>query len=221
MSLTRTAQSVVAAGVVVIALAVAAARFWAPAPDSTSSSTASAVPSHANPAGTTPSSTSPPTEPSAAELELTDGGDPDRPHSVEPTNNPTDHGSDTHHDELPAGENDRLVRRAAQFWAAFSLRSPRDRKAAVAEVTVPYLAEQMAVDRTDRIPVLQVRRTAVLSSSFTSALTVSQMTSGGWWYVVFVYDPDHETWMAQEYEQAPPGMVSDAKAVLHRGTGRR
>ena len=223
MALTRTSQSILAAGLVVIALTVAAAHLSVPASDTTTSSNSpvSAAPSPVGPTGITPPPAAPPTEAPDAGLNLTDGGDPDRPRNAEPTNTPTGRGSDIHHDQLPAGENARLIEQAAKFWTAFSLRNPQDREAAVAQVTVPYLAEQMAVDRTDRIPVLHVRRTAVLPSSFSSALTVSQMTTGGWWYVVFVYDPDHETWMAQEYEQAPANLVSDADTVLDRATGRR
>jgi hypothetical protein len=223
MPMTRTAQSILAAALVVVALAAAVAHLSVPRPHTTSSSNSAvfAAPSAAGATGTTPTRTAPPTEPPDAGLDQTDGGDPERPGNAEPTNTPTGRGSDTRHDRLPAGENTRLVRQAAKFWTAFSLRKPRDRKAAVAQVAVPYLAEQMAVDRTDRIPVLHVRRTAVLPSSFSSALTVSQMTAGGWWYVVFVYDPDHETWMAQEYEQAPANLVSDANTVLDRATARR
>lgn len=219
--MTRTAQRILAAGLVIVALAVAAARMSAP-PDSTSSnSPVSAEPSPASPTGTVAPPTTSPAEPPDAELDLTDGGDPGQPDRPEPTNTPTGQGSDTHHDQLPAGENAKLAKQAAKFWRAFSLRSPARREAAVAEVTVPYLAEQMIVDRTDRIPVLRVRRTAVLPSSFSSAMTVSQMTTGRWWYVVFVYDPNHDTWMAQEYEQASPGMISDARATVEDAQGSR
>ena len=215
MAMTRTAQSILVAAVLAVALAVTAADLSIPAPDTTSSnSPVSAAPSPASPTDTTPPRTSPPTEPTDTGPDLTDSGDPERTGNPEPTNTPTGQGADSHRDRLPAGEATRLVRQSVKFWTAFSLRNPRDRNAAVAEVAVPYLAEQMTVERTARIPVLRVRRTAVLPSSFSSALTVSQMAAGGWWYVVFVYDPNQETWKAQEYEQASADMISDAEGLL-------
>lgn len=171
-------------------------------------------PSVPSPAGS--SSSAAPTTTPQPDLQRADGGDPDATAGPTPTDVASPGGSDTHQDQVPAAEQPRLARRAAQFWNAFSTRDPDKRDKALAAVTVPYLAEQMMVDRTDRVPVLRPRRTAVVDGSFSSALAVTQMDSGQWWYVVFVYDPAEETWRAQEYEEATTTMARDAEALLRR-----
>lgn len=135
--------------------------------------------------------------------------------SPTPTNMPTPAGSDHDHgnEHLPVELKPIVVERTREFWDAFSIQHPGRRDRAVAKVATPYLAEKMSVRSTERIPVVKVKRTAIVAGTFSSAVAVSQ-TSDGWWYVTFVYDPVKDgknAWNAQEYQRAPIGMIADAR----------
>ena len=118
--------------------------------------------------------------------------------------------------DVPAHEEERVLRRAADFWRAFSLRDPRQRDQAIRQVAVPYLARLMQVRSTARIPIVEPDRQVIASGSFTEATVVSRAGTT-WWYVTLIFDPVSENWSAQTYERATPGLIMAANRIAREG----
>ncbi len=152
-----------------------------------------------------------------------EGGAAEETTGPPPTNAPSSGTDVDEHSELPAKDQAVVLKRATAFWKAFSLRDPAERDTALAKVAVPYLAERMSVRSTSRIPVVTPVRSAIVDGTFSQATVVTEATgssTNNWWYVTLVFDPVPETWSAQAYEQASPGLIAAAQEVLKKTEGR-
>lgn len=118
--------------------------------------------------------------------------------------------------DLPPHEVEQIVQRATDFWRAFSVRNPEERDEALSHVAVPYLAQQMRVASTARIPIVEPDLSVLVSGSFTEATVVSR-AGAAWWYVTLIFDPVPETWSAQTYERATPGLIMAANRITREG----
>lgn len=148
-----------------------------------------------------------------------EGGAAEETPGPPPTNAPSTGTDADEHSALPAKQQAIVLKRAAEFWKAFSLRDPDERDTALAAVTVPYLAERMSVRSTSRIPVVTPVRSAIVDGTFSQATVVTEATGSSqnnWWYVTLVFDPVPETWSAQAYEQASPGLIAAAKQAMKK-----
>ncbi len=146
------------------------------------------------------------------------------PSGPPPTNRPSSGTDAGEHGSLPADQEAVVRKRATAFWKAFSVRDPADRDTALATVAVPYLAERMSVRSTSRIPVVTPVRSVIVDGTFSQATVVSEATGSStrnnWWYVTLVFDPVPETWSAQAYEEASPGLIAAAKEAMKKSEGR-
>ncbi|GAB3762635.1 hypothetical protein [Microlunatus parietis] len=151
-----------------------------------------------------------------------DEGASDTPTAPPPTNVPST-GTDADEHSLTPAEEAVVMKRAAAFWKAFSVRDPETREQELAKVAVPYLAQRMSVPSTSRIPVITPVRSAVVDGSFSQATVVSEAIGSSqnkWWYVTLVFDPVTETWSAQAYEEASPGLIAAAQKIMKNMEGR-
>lgn len=215
MTATKWAPAVAA---VLLAIAVVVG-IWRSTGDNPAADPASIVTQTLTPATPTDQTSDQTPGATPGDLEHGDGHSHDDDPSAEPvpTNEPDQEGSDHDHEDedVPDAEKPRVIARTAEFWDAYSIRGPKKRDKALAKVAVPYLAKKMTVAETYRISEVTVARTAVVAGSFSMAVSVSEATSGQWWYVVFIYDPATETWNAQEYQKASPKMINDAEMILN------
>lgn len=152
-----------------------------------------------------------------------DEGASDTPTAPPPTNVPSTGTDADEHSRLTPPEEAVVMKRATAFWKAFSVRDPAIRDQELAKVTVPYLAKRMSVRSTSRIPVITPVRSAVVDGTFSQATVVSEAIGSSqnkWWYVTLVFDPVTETWSAQAFEEASPGLIAAAQKIMKNTEGR-
>lgn len=152
-----------------------------------------------------------------------EGGAAEESPGPAPTNDPSTGTDADEHSKLSDEERAVVLKRAEAFWKAFSVRDPEARDKALAKVAVPYLAERMSVESTSRIPEIAPVRSAIVNGTFSQATVVSEakVNSGNeWWFVTLVFDPVPETWSAQAYEVASPGLIAAAEEQLKKTEGR-
>lgn len=153
-----------------------------------------------------------------------EGGAAEESPGPAPTNRPSSGTDADEHSSLPADQRAQVLKRAGEFWEAFSVRDPDERDTALAAVAVPYLAERMSVRSTSRIPVVTPVRSVIVDGTFSQATVVSEASGSSsrnnWWYVTLVFDPVPETWSVQAYEEASPGLIAAAKQAMKKTEGR-